>query len=235
MIILAVETATTHQSVAIVENDHVQACVQQEVGSHGERLIPALERALETVGRSLSELDGLAVSAGPGSFTGLRVGLATVSAFRLVTGKPLVMVPTLEGLAWNLAGVEGRICAVLRARAGEIYWAQFQWKGGRLIRLCEDQMSPLAALREIITEPTWMVGEGWLLHREMLSAELGRVACEPADETSMRASAVSIARASALRFSQGQLAGVGVGPRYVQPARAEVYWKPNAAGIGNRS
>ncbi|RMH06371.1 MAG: tRNA (adenosine(37)-N6)-threonylcarbamoyltransferase complex dimerization subunit type 1 TsaB, partial [Nitrospirae bacterium] len=121
MMILAVETATAHQSVAIVEDGRVRACVEQQVGSHGERLIPALRQVVEMVGGALGGLDGLAVSAGPGSFTGLRVGLATVSAFRLVTGKPLVMVPTLEGLAWNLAGVDGRICAILKARAGEVY------------------------------------------------------------------------------------------------------------------
>ncbi|RMH09100.1 MAG: hypothetical protein D6704_01935 [Nitrospirae bacterium] len=67
----------------------------------------------------------------------------------------------------------------------------------------------------------------------MLSAELGSLACEPAEEAVMRASAVSIARASVRRFSWGQLAEVGVGPRYVQPARAEVYWKSNTMGIQN--
>ena len=107
MKLLAVETATTRLSVALLDGKQAVARVDKEAeGQHAKHLIPAIDHVLRASGLTLPELQGLAVSIGPGSFTGLRVGLATVMGFRMVTGLPLAVVPTLEALAWNLRGTD---------------------------------------------------------------------------------------------------------------------------------
>src|SRR4026209_2728036 len=99
------ETATTWQSVAILSGERVLArCDQAAAGSHARLLLPAIDRVLSDAGVVPQKLDGLVVSIGPGSFTGLRVGLSVVLGIRTVTQVPLVVVPTLEGMGWDSSG-----------------------------------------------------------------------------------------------------------------------------------
>ena len=126
MKVLAVETATSWQSVAILDDDRVLArCDQDAAGSHARLLLPAVDRLFSQTGLVPAKLDGLVVSIGPGSFTGLRVGLSTVLGFRTITRVPLAVVPTLEGMAWSLRASNERLCPVLNSRRGELYWALF--------------------------------------------------------------------------------------------------------------
>ncbi|MBH0193311.1 MAG: tRNA (adenosine(37)-N6)-threonylcarbamoyltransferase complex dimerization subunit type 1 TsaB, partial [Nitrospira sp.] len=126
MKILAIETATTWQSVAILEESRVLARQDQDAsGAHGTLLLPAIERLLMETQLRLNDLDGLACSAGPGSFTGIRVGLATCLGLRAATGLPLVLVPTLEAMAWGVTSSVLPICPIVTSRRGELYWAIF--------------------------------------------------------------------------------------------------------------
>ena len=229
MKILAVDTATSRQSVAIVEGDRVLARSDEDAaGSHARRLVPAIDRLLASCGMALTDLDGLAVSIGPGSFTGLRVGLATMAGFRAVTGLPLAAVPTLEAMAWNLRGAQRPLCPVLRARSGEVYWARYQWlPGGSLKQVQEEQAGTLEALARSVQAPALMFGEGWSLHRKELGRLLGtRMAeVEEAPPEAGHPSAVSVGRAGAERLRRGEAAGPGLSPRYVQRAEAEVVWE----------
>jgi tRNA threonylcarbamoyladenosine biosynthesis protein TsaB len=231
--ILAVETATAWQSVAVVEGDRVLARSDEDAaGSHARRLVPAIDRVLASCGMALTDLDGLAVSIGPGSFTGLRVGLATMAGFRAVTGLPLAAVPTLEAMAWNLRGVQRLLCPVLRARSGEVYWAQYQWlPDGSLKQVQEERAGTLEELVRSVPTPAIVFGEGWLLHREELGRVLGGRSAEmkegPAE--AMHPSAVSVGRAGAERLRRGEAAGPGLSPRYVQRAEAEMAWERRGA------
>jgi tRNA threonylcarbamoyladenosine biosynthesis protein TsaB len=233
MKILAVETATSRQSVAIVEGDRVLARSDEDAaGSHARRLVPAIDRVLASCGMTLSDLNGLAVSIGPGSFTGLRVGLATMAGFRAVTGLPLAAVPTLEAMAWNLRGAQHLLCPVLRARSGEVYWAQYRWlPDGSLEQVRAAQAGSLEALARSVQVPTLIFGEGWLLHRKELGRLLGsRLAeVEEAPPEAVHPSAVSVGRAGAKRLRRGEVAGPGLSPRYVQRAEAEVVWERRGA------
>ncbi|MFZ1748366.1 MAG: tRNA (adenosine(37)-N6)-threonylcarbamoyltransferase complex dimerization subunit type 1 TsaB, partial [Nitrospirales bacterium] len=102
MLFLALESATSHQSVAVFRDQQLLASLACESGQPlTPQLIPTIDRLLSSVSLQLSNLEGLVVSIGPGTFTGLRVGLATMTAFRLALQIPLVGVSTLEGLAWN--------------------------------------------------------------------------------------------------------------------------------------
>src|SRR5262245_52075822 len=99
-------------------------------GSHARTLLPLIDAALAAAGVGLRQLDLLAVSIGPGSFTGLRIGLSVAKGLALATGLPVVGVPTLEAYALHVGPRPGLICPVLDARKGEVYGAVFRWQGG---------------------------------------------------------------------------------------------------------
>ena len=158
MKILAVETATAWQSVALLDGERVVARHDQDAaGSHAKLLLPAIDRLFSESGYLPAQLDGLVVSIGPGSFTGLRVGLATVLGIRTITQLPLAVVPTLEGMAWNLRNASHPICPVINSRRGELYWALFQWRGkDRLDRLAPEQVGDAGALAKQLSGPVTM-------------------------------------------------------------------------------
>ena len=228
MKILAVETSTRCQSVAIVHDQKVLAeeshlvCV-----SHASVLVPTIDRLLQSLNLSLSQLDGLAVSIGPGSFTGLRVGLSTMMGFRLATQLPLVTVSTLEAMAWNLKNEKRVICPTFKAGRGEVYWALFQWMGGQVARISEDRHGPLSQLVDSIDKETVMFGDGWLASEGKLKELLGDRGI-PGPEEAMLPSAINVAFSSLSSFHAKQYAGKQLTPRYVQRAEAEVQWEAQA-------
>lgn len=224
---LAVETATSCQSVAILDEDRVLAQSDADAaGSHTRWLVPTIDRLLSTLHVRFVDLDGLAVSIGPGSFTGLRVGLSTLAGFRFVTDLPLVAVPTLEAMAWNVRGVEGPICPMVRARTGEVYWALFQWVGEELKRLTEDQVASLETVAQSIHERTMMFGEGWVHNRVQFTPLLGSLWWEP-HKDAMIASAVSVGVVGLNLLKRGEFTNPGLAPRYIQRTAAELNWKPD--------
>jgi tRNA threonylcarbamoyladenosine biosynthesis protein TsaB len=211
--------------VAILDGRTVLCQSNEEAGlNHAKWLVPTIDRLLQSSGLTLSTLDGFAVSIGPGSFTGLRVGLATVMGFRMVTGLPLVTVPTLEALAWNLRAEDRPLCPVLKARTGEVYWAFYRWDhAGRPTRLVEERVGSLASLARSIPSQTVMLGEGWVTYREELHGLLAgqsHEVCGAPDEA-MATSAVSVGLAGLDRLARGEVAGRGVTPFYVQRVEAE--------------
>ena len=234
MKILAVETATSLQSVALLDGASVVASATADASqSHARHLVPLIDRLFEPSGWTLTELDGLAVSIGPGSFTGLRVGLATMLGFRSVSGLPIVAVPTLEGLCWNMRMADRTICSVLRSRPGEVYWAQYRWdSSGRLEPFGAEQVGPLETLVQNLVGATIVVGEGWQMNRDQFRRLLGPGATNvieaPADK--MGASAVSIGLAGLEMLRDGRVAGRSIAPRYVQRAEAEIVWERRSGG-----
>ena len=231
MKILAVETATRCQSVAIVDDFQVLACeAHSECASHASVLVPSIDRLLQSLTLSLKQLDGLAVSLGPGSFTGLRVGLSTMVGFRLATQLPLVTVSTLEAMAWNVKDEPRQICPILKASRGEVYWALFRWEQEKLRRLSDDKHGSLSKLIDSIDEITVLFGDGWGAYTQELKNALGEKAI-PGPEEAMSPSAVSVAFSSLSSFHSKQYAGGRLSPRYVQRAEAEVQWETKAQKV----
>lgn len=228
MKVLAVETATSWQSVTILDDQRIVARRDQDAGkSHSKLLLPTIDQLFMESGLSLRELDGLVVSIGPGSFTGLRVGLATMLGFRTITGLPLAVVPTLEGLAWNLRGASTPLCPVLTSRRGEVYWAVFRWVTDDLLeRMIPEQVGPPVRLGSLLTVPTVMMGNGWETEegtiREGLASSV-KLTAAPAH--AMKPSAVSIGWAGMQRLQRGETAGLGVSPLYVQRSEAELQYE----------
>ena len=227
MKVLAVETATAWQSVALLSGERVLACCEQEAaGSHARLLLPAIDHVFSTSGLIPSKLDGLVVSIGPGSFTGLRVGLSTVLGIRTVLQLPLVAVPTLEGMAWNLRGAAMPVCPVINSRRGEVYWALFQWRGKNdLERLVPEQVGMPETLAKQLSGPVVMYGEGWEREKATIrTSAVGTVIITEAPER-IRPSAVSVGLAGLLRLSRGERADVGISPLYVQRPEAELKYE----------
>lgn len=227
--ILAVDTATAWQSVAVLDGEKVVARADEDAGgAHAKRLVPAIDRVLTSCGIALTDLDGLAVSIGPGSFTGLRVGLATMLGFRMAAGLPLVVVPTLEAMAWNLRGTELPLCPMLKARTGEVYWGLYQWQDSGTLQLLHDErVGAVGAVAQSLRGPVTLFGEGWRLHGKELRTVLAarEVDVREAPPAAGYPSAVSVGLAGLARFRRGDIAGQGVAPRYVQRAEAEVVWE----------
>ena len=122
MKILALDSSGLAASVAVTEDD----CLLAEYTviykkTHSQTLLPMLEEVRKLIELDLNSLDAIAVASGPGSFTGLRIGSATAKGLGLALGKPLVEVPTLEGLAYNLCGTEKLVCPLMDARRGQVY------------------------------------------------------------------------------------------------------------------
>ncbi|TKB68159.1 MAG: tRNA (adenosine(37)-N6)-threonylcarbamoyltransferase complex dimerization subunit type 1 TsaB [Nitrospira sp.] len=228
MKVLAVETATSWQSVAILDGSRVLARHDQDAaGSHAKLLLPTIDRLFRETGLTVKQLDGLAVSIGPGSFTGLRVGLATLLGFRTVSQLPLVVVPTLEGMAWNLKGASTLLCPILNSRRGELYWALFRWTGDdRLERVASEQVGTPVMLGNSLTESVLVLGEGWTVEESAIRASISpSVTVTKAPDSSQKPSAVSIGLAGLERLRRGEHAGIGISPLYVQRTAAELKYE----------
>jgi tRNA threonylcarbamoyladenosine biosynthesis protein TsaB len=233
MKILAVETATSWQSVAVLDDGRILARREQSAaGLHGMLLLPAIDHVLKDAGLRLTELDGLACSVGPGSFTGIRVGVSTCLGLRAATDLPIALVPTLEAMAWNVKGAAFPLCPVLTSRKGEVYWAIFRWTGeGRLERVLVERVGSPDALARSLTEKTTLFGEGWSAMESDIRAVLpAAVTVEPAPEAAAKPSAVAVGMIGVQRLRQGEIAGHQVTPLYVQRAEAEIRFE-QAGGV----
>ena len=172
MKILAIESSGLVASAAIVTEDTLLAEYTVNFKkTHSQTLLPMVEEIVSMVGIDLKELDAIAVSAGPGSFTGLRIGSATAKGLGLALGKPIIPVPTTQGIAANLYGVQGVICPLMDARRNQVYTGLYRYnKDG--FSIVEDQMAVL--VDEIIEkvnaigEPVTYLGDGVEAFAEIL-------------------------------------------------------------------
>ena len=228
MKVLAVETATSWQSVAILDDSRVLARHDQDAaGSHAKLLLPTIDRLFCETGLTLKQLDGLVVSIGPGSFTGLRVGLATLLGFRTISRLPLAVVPTLEGMAWNLRGTSTLLCPILNSRRGELYWALFRWTSDdRLERVLSEQVGTPRMLGSSLTNRSSYSAKGGRSKQSAIRASIPpSITVTEAPDSSMKPSAVSIGLAGLERLRRGEYAGVGISPLYVQRTAAELKYE----------
>jgi tRNA threonylcarbamoyladenosine biosynthesis protein TsaB len=224
MRVLGIETATTTGGVALTEDDRLVAELRLNVRvTHSERLLPGLAHVLKQAGMSIADVDVLAVSIGPGSFTGLRVGLGMVKGLAFATGKPVAAVPTLEALAWNLPYSSLPVCALFDARRKELYGALFTWKHDRFVRdIPENVMSP-AKWAGILSryERVVLTGEGAVLYKASLTNLLGeRAVLAPPDK--LYPSPANIAFLGRKMAENGDFSDpVALVPFYIRKAEAE--------------
>ena len=161
MRVLAVDTSTMAGGVALLEDERVVGESLLDVRTtHSERLMVAVDRALSDALWPAASLDGLAVAIGPGSFTGLRIGLAAVKGLAFALGRPIAPVPTLDAVAAGLPWASRPVCPVLHARKGEVYASLYRWDGRAMRREWDYLALSLEALATRLAEPVIGLGDG---------------------------------------------------------------------------
>lgn len=228
---LGIETATSIASVGIVVEGQVGAERALPMpGSHARTLLGLVDAALGAAGVGLRDLDLLAVSIGPGSFTGLRIGLSVAKGLALATGLPVVGVPTLEAYARAAGPRPGLLCPVLNARKGELYAAAFRWRGA----VPECVVAPAALAPErfavLLRTPCTLVGDGVDAYAELWRRELGEAA-ELIPLAALPPSAAAVARLGAARAATlGADDLAALEPSYCRLSQAEAGRDSGAAG-----
>ncbi|MBN1931991.1 MAG: tRNA (adenosine(37)-N6)-threonylcarbamoyltransferase complex dimerization subunit type 1 TsaB [Desulfobacterales bacterium] len=178
MKILAVDTATESCSVAIV-NDGFPVAELTIVSSRmqSKHLMEMIRTVVNMSALSVSDLDGFAVTQGPGSFTGLRIGISTIKGLAAASGKPLVGISSLEALAAQVSKCSNHlICPFLDARKKEVYFSLYRFESGVLKRQIAEQVLPPNRAFDAIAEPCLFIGNGVRLYQKMISDKLGKAA-----------------------------------------------------------
>jgi len=224
MKVLAIETSTMLGGVAIADEKGLIAETRLNVKStHSERLMATIDEQLRQSDMALGDIDAFAVASGPGSFTGLRIGLSAAKGLCYATGKPLVMVPTLEAFARSFPFSRHPVCVMLDARRGEVYAAVFQWDG-RFIKLLDEVSAMPEDLFKDVDSPVVLAGEGAQVYRERLVAVLGERAMF-APFVTMVPSPANVAMLGLEKALQGEFTDVSAAePFYIRKSEAEVKW-----------
>jgi len=226
MYILGIETSTKTGSVAIVSEEGViaQYSLNIEV-THSERLMATVDRVLSDTGFTMADMDGYAVAIGPGSFTGLRIGLSAVKGLALVTGKPVAAVPTLKALAWNLPHAAYPVCPMLDARKNEVYAATYRFEGSALVHGMAEAVLSLSRLSERLSAKTLFTGEASHLFRKNIVELFGDRALF-APLSAILPSAASVAEIGLDMIKNGKQADPdNLTPMYIRRPEAEVAWE----------
>ena len=224
MKILALESSAKAASVCRWEEGKVLAESYQNTGlTHSRTLLPMCQSMLANCGIELEEVDVIAAASGPGSFTGLRIGLATAKGLAWPGEKPCYGVSTLEAMAWNLAHVDGVICCAMDARRNQVYNALFQAEGGTLTRLTPDRAISLEELfqgPEAETRAQILVGDGAeLCYNYAVPLGVDLVLAPPHLRFQR---ATGVARAAVLQAQRGELVTAGdLTANYLRLSQAE--------------
>jgi len=226
MKILSIETSTKVGSVAIMEDEHLIAeYILNVVSTHSERLLPSIDQILKDSQLTVRDIEGFAVSLGPGSFTGLRIGISTVKGLALAAEKGVVGVPTLDVLAHNLMFTHLLVCPLLDARKGEVYTALYQGDGsGRLEKLTPDLAIKPDDLLKMVKEPIIFLGDAVEVYRDKLGGDKDNHFFAPVYLHQPRASV--LAKLGLEKFKQGHMfKEEEIQPLYCRLAEAEIAWK----------
>lgn len=194
--------------------------------THSERLLRAIEFALGQARCSIGDVDGWAISLGPGSFTGLRIGVSTVKGLAFATGKPVAGVPTLDVLASQVSPTSYLICPILDARKGEVYAAFYRYgERNALGRQSDDQALRPEDLVTKIKEQTIFLGDGVRTYRDFLLRSLPSLATFPAAPLQVPHGS-TVATLGFELLKKGKHLNVATfSPIYVRPSEAEVKWR----------
>jgi len=224
MITLAMECATDTVGLALLEGEELLADFYLGPGRHhAEVLLPALEKLLLLTGITLEQIDLLACTTGPGSFTGVRIGVSTVKGLALATGRPIVGVSTLETLAMNAFPSPGLICPLLDAHRDQVYAGLYRMgPDGFPEIVMPDRLTDIAQLiRDLPADEVDLIGDGAVRYRNrILESRPGR--CDPAASRRHRLHASAVGLIGIHRYSQGRGEDpLTFSPRYLRLSEAE--------------
>ena len=221
--LLTIQTATPAGSVALTDGERLLGELFLDVRRpHGGWLLGAVEQLLVAAGTSVADLDGFGVTIGPGSFTGLRVGLATVKGLAQASAKPVAGVSTLRTLALQAPHAALPVCALLDARKKEVYAGMFAWQEGLPRPLGPERVLTPEQLLHELTGPVLFVGDGAAAYRTLIVRQLGpRAHFLPETYAPPRAAHAAVLALHA--FAAGEaLPAAQINPVYIRPSEAEL-------------
>ncbi len=220
MKILALDSTAATSTAALCENEKLIAEFSVNGGNtHSETLLPMIAELLKNSGYTVADIDIFAAAAGPGSFTGVRIGAATLKGLAFNTSKPCIGVSTLKALAYNLQGLDGIICPVMNARRNQVYNALFDSFGNRL---CDDRALSIDELCNELAdknETVWLCGDGADITYTGFSS---RVNAKKAPERLIYQSAFSVAQIALAEYNNGvRTTDIELSPTYLRLSQAE--------------
>jgi len=225
MIVLGIESSSPIASVALVSEQKLWGEMTLNIGlTHSEQLLPLIDDLLHQVKIDISEVEGIAVSGGPGSFTGLRIGMATAKGLAQGLHKPLVSIPTLLALAFQQAGRWGLVAPVLNARKAEVYTALFRFNGENYQQMEDYQaINPQLWAEKLAEygEPILFTGDGVTTYEEIWQKLLGEKAVF-VPEVFRLARGASVAELGLRRLLKGEEDELfTLKPMYIRSSEAE--------------
>ena len=225
MRILGVDSSGMVASVALVEDDLLVAEYSVNYKkTHSQTLLPMLDEIVKMTELDLNMIDAIAVAAGPGSFTGLRIGAATVKGLGLALEKPVISVPTCHGLAYNLWGSDKLICPIMDARRSQVYTGIYRFENHQLVTLKEQWAAPVDELLEELNqrgETVTFLGDGVPVFREKIAQKLEvPYSFAPAHVNKQRAAAVAALGSIYCKEGRTETAAEHV-PEYLRVSQAE--------------
>lgn len=225
-LLLVLENSTMCGSVALVTGNQCLAEYSLESRlTHSKRLLGVVDILMNDCRVGWDDLDAIAVSLGPGSFTGLRICLATAKGLALAAGLPLLGIPSLDGLAAQLPFSSHPVCALLDARKKEVYAAFYRNNIGKSERISDYMAVSPEKLVEMIKEPVILVGDGVELYRDLFKERLGKNALfVPLQIFQTRAAAIGLS-AIGKWLNKDFLDTSAAVPIYVRPSDAEIHFK----------
>lgn len=220
--ILALDSTAEVSSVCVCEGERLICEMTVNTGNtHSQTLLPAVEQTLRMAEMTVNDIDLFACSTGPGSFTGVRIGTATVKGIAYGKNKPCVSVSTLEALAYNLIGNNGLICPVMNARRSQVYNALFECENGNLTRLCPDRALAISELDEELKKESksiYLSGDGYEITANGFKDT--RISFVP--ERQRYQSAYSVAQVALKKYNAGEYVDdTALVPIYLRPSQAE--------------
>lgn len=222
MNILSLDTTAEVCTAAICDGDKLIAEMTVNTGNtHSQTLLPVVEQILKISELSLDDIDYFACCTGPGSFTGVRIGVATLKGIAYGKNKPCVSVSTLDALAYNLIGYEGILCPVMNARRNQVYNALFECRDGKITRLCPDRALSIDELDEELAalgKKVYLSGDGY----NITVKGFKKTKVEYVPERMRYQSGYSVACCALEKINAGEtLSDSEMKPIYLRPSQAE--------------
>lgn len=230
MKILGIETSSEVCSVAILEDKKVLKEINLENGNtHSQNLMPLISKILEETKLQLNDIDLFACDNGPGSFTGIRIGIATIKAFKDVTSKPVIGISSLKGLAYNLQNINTNIiCSVIDAKNDNVYCGIFE-NENKIIKEIENykfeninSILSYFQTEKFLNKNIFFVGNGSIVYKDVIKSQLNKRASFTKDNIQNKLSAISIANAAFDEFNIGSSNFLDTVPLYLKKSSAEL-------------